>query len=79
MKWLRMLGLVSIVTVALTGLETARASAVGHDYYGCWAECCEPGVSAGGFGSTVDEAWQNLSCEGYGGMCGDIECDPILD
>jgi hypothetical protein len=79
MKLLRMLGLVSIFAVSLTGLETARATASSGGYFGCWVECCEIGVSTGGFGNTVDEAWQNLSCEGHGGMCGTIECDPILD
>ncbi len=72
MKLLRMVGLVSLLAVA--GLETAGA--VGGSYYGCWVDCCSPGVSAGGYGDTVDQAWQNLSCEGYGGMCGTIECEP---
>jgi hypothetical protein len=79
MKLLRLAGLVSLFAVCsmlmpFAGLETARAAS---DYYGCWTDCCERGVSAGGFGSTVDEAYQNLSCEGHGGVCGPIECDPI--
>jgi hypothetical protein len=72
MKLLRMVGLVSLLAVA--GLETASAG--GGAYYGCWVDCCQTGYSAGGFGDTVDQAWQNLSCEGHGGMCGTIECEP---
>lgn len=79
MKILRLVGLVSFLAVfsmltPFAGLETARASG---GRFGCWADCCAPGVSAGGFGDTVDQAYQNLSCEGYGGICSEIECDPI--
>jgi len=79
MKLLRLVGLVSLFAVCLmltpfAGLETARAA---PGRYGCWADCCAHGVSAGGFGDSVDEAYQNLSCDGYGGICSEIECDPI--
>ncbi len=76
MKWLRMLGLASVLTYSLTGLDVARAAPTD---WGCYVECCEIGYSVNSRGATVDEAWQNLSCEGHGGMCGTIECDPIID
>ena len=71
---LRAAGLVSIF--AICSLNSARAS--GGYSYRCDVACCQSGWSGEGFGDTVDEAWQNVTCEGHGGMCGTIECEELL-
>jgi hypothetical protein len=77
MKLLRMLGVVAIFTVSLTGLQTPRAAAVDSAGYKCKVTCCN-GQESESFAPTVDEAWQNLSCPS--GFCGGtIECDVASD
>lgn len=77
MKILRLVGLVSLFAVcSMLTLFAGRAHAVGNNY-SCTTHCCG-GTSATGLGYTVDEAYQNLSCEVGGGVCGPIYCEPIV-
>jgi hypothetical protein len=76
MKILRLVCLVSLF--ALCSMLTPFASAAsGGNYYTCSTTCCS-GTRASGGSDTLDQAYQNLSCDGFGGVCGPINCDSNL-
>ena len=75
---LRAAGLVALFAVCslMTSVTSSVSAAPGYGWR-CDVDCCQYGWSASGFGDSVDEAWQNVTCEGHGGMCGTIECEEM--